>query len=65
MHRLFLLAALCLLIAGCANDPPLDYLVGGIDHPIPENAVYLGRSRWTGKVLYRDDRSAVPSTAAK
>lgn len=65
MHRSFLLAALCLLIAGCANDPPYDYLIGGIDHPIPENAVYLGRSRWTGKVLYKDDQRAVQSTAAK
>ena len=66
MHRLFLLAALCLLFAGCAHDDlPLDYVIGGIDRPIPENAVYLGRSRWTGKVLYADDRRAVASTAAK
>ena len=65
MHRLLLLAALCLLIAGCASDPPYDYLIGGIDRPIPQNAVYLGRSHWTGKVLFADEPKAVPSPAGK
>lgn len=65
MYRLLFLAMLCLLFTGCAHDLPLDYPIGGVDVPIPENAIYLGRSRWTGKVLFADAPAPTPGMAGK